>query len=91
MKSLMIGMVIVIMLLSLAPAPPSWALTVEEVAASEKVLEDYLLRDNLIEILKLYRECRSRCMFINQNMQHWECRRMCIVGGCNAAERELKR
>lgn len=91
MQKIIVGFVLVVTLFSLAPAPSCWALTVDEIATSEKVLEDYLLRDNLIEILKLYRECRSRCMFINQNMQHWDCRRLCIVGGCNAAERELKR
>jgi len=89
MKTVLI--IVLALFLSMAPAPPSQALTIEELQAAEKELEGYLIQDGLIEVLKLYRECRSRCMFLDKNMEHWECRRLCVVRGAGAAERELKR
>jgi hypothetical protein len=89
MRKILVGFVLVaVTFFSVAPAP---ALTIEELQAAEKELESYLISDGLIEVLKLYRECRTRCMFLGENMKHWECRRLCVFHGAGAAERELKR
>lgn len=91
MRKFIVGLALVLVtFFSVAPAP-SFALTVEKLRAAEKELESYLINDGLIEVLKLYRECRTRCMFMDKSVDHWECRRLCVFRAAGAAERELKR